>query len=258
MYFAPMIKAGMVFKATPPLYSVKVGGKDKFFVDNLEMIKYNQKIFSQKYELKTSKKTILAGKDLTKFFLTNADYIYFLESLADTYAIEKPLFEDILTSYIECGRKVDFNKLQKVIKSKYRFVDVYKNGSTVFVQGVITKSNIVILSDKFFKDCSKIVNIIASNDCLHYTIDNKPMTIYEIMKLYEKTQPNGVHRYKGLGETSESILEKSVMSPLGDRVLIQYTMDDLKETIGTIREYESDKKKILALVDNITRDQLIE
>ena len=175
------------------------------------------------------------------------------------YAIEKPLFEDILTSYVECGNKVDLAKLQKVIKSKYRFMDVVKEKSgVVVVKGVITKSNIAILSDKFFKDCESLLSIIRSNDCLHYFIDKNPMSIYEIMSLYEKTQPNGVHRYKGLGETSESILEKSVMSPLGDRVLIQYTIDDIKETMNTIREYESDKKKILSLVGNVTRDDLIE
>ena len=253
-----MVKAGMIYKATPPLYSVKVAGKDKFFVDNIDMIKYNQKIFSQKFSLKDNKKNPITGNNLTLFFVRNADYVYFLDSLADTYAIEKPLFEDVLTNYVDNGMKVNFDKLQKLIKSKYRFVNVYKDGKTIIVQGVITKSNIIVLSEKFFKDCNPIIKIMSSNDTLHYTIDNKAMSLYEIMKLYEKTQPNGVHRYKGLGETSENILEKAVMNPLGDRVLIQYTMDDIKDTIETIRSYESDKKKILALTGTISRDDLIE
>ena len=258
MYFPQMIKAGMIYKATPPLFAVKVNGKDKFFSDNIDMIKYNQRIFSQKYELKDSKKKIVSGKDLTLFFVRNADYIYFLESLADTYAIERPLFEDVLTHYVDNGMKINITKLQKLLKSKYRFVDVKKNGNSYSVEGVITKTNVVPLSEKFFKDCSAIINIMRSNDDLHYYLDNKPATIYDIMKLYERTQPSGVHRFKGLGETSESILEKSVMSPLGDRILIQYTMDDIKDTINTIREYESDKRKILSLVHNVTRDDLVE
>lgn len=258
MYFPQLIIAGRVYKATPPLFSVKVAGKDKFFIDNIDMIKYNQKAFTQKYQLKNSKKEILSTKDLTNFFIRNADYIYHLESLSDTYAIETPLLEDILTCYVENKKAVNFAKLQKLIKSKYRFVDAVKEKSgTTIVQGVITKSNVAILSDKFFMDCSPIINIIESNDDLHYIIDNKLMSIYEIMKIYEKTQPTGVHRYKGLGETSDSILEKAVMNP-SDRILIQYTMDDIKETVDTIRSYESDKKKILALVDNVTRDDLVE
>ena len=80
----------------------------------------------------------------------------------------------------------------------------------------------------------------------------------EIMSLYEKVKPNNFHRYKGLGETSEAILEKAVMNPAADRVLIQYTMDDIKETIETIRDFDSDKKKILSLVGNITRDDIID
>ena len=258
MYFPQMIKAGMVYKATPPLFAVKVNGKDKFFSDNIDMIKYNQRIFSQKYELKNSKKQVVTGKDLTLFFARNADYIYFLDSLAETYAIEKPLFEDVLTHYVENGMKVNITKLQKIIRSKYRFVDVIKNGNSYSVEGVITKTNVVPLSEKFFRDCASIVKIMESNDDLHYYIDNKPASIYDIMMLYEKTQPSGVHRFKGLGETSESILEKSVMSPFGDRILIQYTMDDIKDTINTIREYESNKRKILSLVSNVTRDDLVE
>ncbi len=259
MYFPQMISAGMVYKATPPLYSVRVGGKDKFFTDNFDMIKYNQRLFSQKYSLKNSKKVQLTAKELTLFFVRNTEYNYYLNSIANTYALERPLFEDILTSYVECGNKVDLAKLQKVIKSKYRFMDVVKEKSgIVVVKGVITKSNVAILSDKFFVDCAPLLNIMKSNDYLHYYIDSTPASIYNVMSLYEKTQPNGVHRYKGLGETSESILENSVMSPLGDRTLIQYTMEDFKDTLSTIREYESDKKKILSLVGNITRDDLIE
>ena len=258
MYFPQMISAGMVYKATPPLFSVKVAGKDKFLIDNIDMIKYNQKAFTQKYQLKNSKKEVLSTKDLTNFFIRNADYIYHLESLSDTYGIEIPLLEDILTCYVECKKSVNFIKLQKLIKSKYRFVDVVKeNSGTVIVQGTITKSNVAILTNKFFTDCYPIINIMDSNDDLHYIIDNNLMTIYEIMKIYEKTQPTGVHRYKGLGETSDSILEKAVMNPL-DRILIQYTMDNIKEAVETIRTYESDKKRILSLVDNVTRDDLVE
>lgn len=249
----------MVYKAMPPLFSVKTNGKQRCFTDNYEMIKFNQKAFSQKYQLLNSKKVPLTPKELTLFFIRNADYNFYLDD-NNMYPIETPLFEDIITCYVECGEKVDFIKLQKLIKSKYRFVDVIKDKTTglVKVVGTITKSNMAPLSEKFFNDCKDIIKIIKSNDCLHYYIDNQSMTINQIMTLYEKSAPNGVHRYKGLGETSEEILEKSVMSPLEDRVLIQYTLDDIKEALTTVREYESDKKKILSLVGNVTREDLIE
>ena len=48
------------------------------------------------------------------------------------------------------------------------------------------------------------------------------------------------------------------MNPNMERVLIQYNVDDIKDTLNTIREYESDKKKILGLIGNVSRDDLIE
>ena len=87
-------------------------GKDKYFVDNLEMIKFNQRLFSQKYQLLNSKKIPLTSKELTLFFVRNSDYNYYLNSISSTYALEKSLFEDILTCYVECNMKVDFQNFQ--------------------------------------------------------------------------------------------------------------------------------------------------
>lgn len=254
-----MIQAGMVYKATPPLFSIKANGKNKFFIDNMEMIKYNQKAFSQKYQIKNSKKEVLSSKDLTIFLYKNMDYLYTLESVSKNYGIETILLEDIITNYVENGNSINFGKFQKYIRSKYRFMDVVKDKSgMLYVEGTITKSNSVPLSIKFFNDCKDFIKIVQSNDYLHYYVDNTPASIYDIMRLYENNQPSSVHRYKGLGETDPKILEQAVMDASADRILIQYTMDDIKETMETIREYESDKRRILSLVGNITRDDLVE
>ena len=45
MYFPQMIKAGMVYKAIPPLYSIKEGKKNRYFIENTDMVKYVQKTF---------------------------------------------------------------------------------------------------------------------------------------------------------------------------------------------------------------------
>ena len=82
------------------------------------------------------------------------------------------------------------------------------------------------------------------------------MTIYQIMKLYESLSPSNLQRYKGLGEMDPVELGESTM--LGDRTLIRYTLEDAKEELEAIREYESNPKKILSLVGNVTRDDLID
>ena len=53
-------------------------------------------------------------------------------------------------------------------------------------------------------------------------------------------------------------LAESALHPAMDRTLIRYTMDDAKEAINIIREYESNTKKILELVGVVTRDDLLD
>jgi DNA gyrase/topoisomerase IV subunit B len=78
------------------------------------------------------------------------------------------------------------------------------------------------------------------------------------MTLYEKTQPSSIQRYKGLGEMDDVDLAQSTLYPGSDRTLIRYTMEDAKETLEAIREYESDSKKIITLVKNVNRNDLLE
>ena len=67
-----------------------------------------------------------------------------------------------------------------------------------------------------------------------------------------------VQRYKGLGEMPADDLAESTLYPGSDRTLIRYTMDDAKETINLIREYESNTKKILGEVGVVTREDLLD
>lgn len=259
MYYPQMIQAGMIYKATPPLYSFKVNGKDKYFTENIDMIRYNQKAFSQKFKIENKNHQVITKNELTVFFMKNIDYIYFLEKMANTYALNPYLLEVILNHYVSNHMTIKIDKLSKEISGKFRFMTAHLNkSSSVVVEGTIDKYNIVVLSHKFFEDCKEIIDIINSNDNLYYYIDKSLNSIYDIMKLYGKIQPAGVHRYKGLGEMGKQQLAESALHPLGDRVLYQYTMEDLKESMTILREYESDKKKILALTGTVSREQLLD
>jgi DNA gyrase/topoisomerase IV subunit B len=84
------------------------------------------------------------------------------------------------------------------------------------------------------------------------------MSILEIMKLYKNISPNGIQRYKGLGEMQDWELAESTLYPGSDRTLVRYTMEDALDEINAIREYESDTKKILTLVNNVSREDLLD
>ena len=56
----------------------------------------------------------------------------------------------------------------------------------------------------------------------------------------------------GKNELGESTLDPN------NRTLIRYTMDSAKEDIEFIREYESNPRKILNHIGDITRNDLLE
>lgn len=258
MYYPFLIADGRLYKAIPPLYSIKEGKKKKYFIDNLDYIKYIQKTFLSQNDFKGPKNEAISNNDTTKFFLRNTDYIYYLEKLANTYAVDPYLLEMVLDHYIENNNSIKIDKLKKQISSVYRFMDAYKDNKTIVIKGTIDKSNLIIFSDKFINDCTTVLNILRSNDSLHYHLNGKKTSIYSVMKAYEATTPSNRQRYKGLGEMNDGELGESTLRPDGNRTLIRYTIDSAKDAINLIREYESDTKKILNEVKYVDRDMLLD
>jgi DNA gyrase/topoisomerase IV subunit B len=99
---------------------------------------------------------------------------------------------------------------------------------------------------------------MRDNDKLYYKVNNETMSIYNIMKLYNASSPSNIQRYKGLGEMNKGDLAESALYPGSNRTLIRYTMENAKEEIDSIRQYESNPKMILGLVDKVSRDDLLD
>lgn len=258
MYYPQLIEAGMLYKAVPPLYAVKISNKYKYFTEQVDIVRYIQKAFMEKYKLADVKGSIISNKDITVFLMRNTDYIYFLEKMANTFAIDPYFFELILYHYIINKNSINFEKLKKEIKSRYRFMELSKVNGIPIVEGDITESGSLVLSNKLFEQCHNILEIIASNEQLYYLLNGTKSTIYQIMKVYDKVSPPGIKRFKGLGEMGKERLAESTLLSTKDRTLIRYTMDDAKECLQAIREYESDRRKILNLVGEVTRDDLMD
>lgn len=259
MYYPFLIEAGMVYKAIPPLFSVKIGKSERYFTEQIDIIKFMQKDFLEKHTFSDTKKVKLDNKTATIFFMRNTDYTYYLNRAANTYALNPRLLEIILINYVQHKGKVDYTSLQKEIKATYRFMDAKMiDKNHIKVSGVIEKSNVAIISDKLLSDCEAVIKILEANDHLYYLIDGEKKSLYEIMTLYESSTPTGIQRYKGLGEMSANQMAESTLRADMNRTLIRYTMNDVKETFETIRSYESNSKLILNLCNNVTRDDLNE
>ena len=193
---------------------------------------------------------------MSVFFLKNADYTYWIDSLSKTYAVEPELFEMALFSYYN---KTTVPALRKQLVKKYRFMDVSQEKNTIIFEGIINDSNTLFLNDRFVADCKSAMEIIDKNiGGFYYKMNGEVRSLYEIMKAFEATQPNHLNRYKGLGEMLPEQIAASTLLPTADRTLIRYTIEDVKETIDIINNYESDFTKLFKFVGDVTRQDLMD
>ena len=255
-YMPLLIEAGKVYKSIPPLYGIKTNGKIKYYTDQIEFVKYIQKQFGQsnKLEYANKKDGQMTNRDIMIFLLTNEDYVYELEKMSKTYAVDPRLLEMAWFSYYN---KQAFPALKKEIKKEFRFMDVNKEKNTLVYEGIIGTSNILFVNDNMIKDCKNILSIIEKNKFLYYKLNGKNSSIYEIMKVFDKMIPNGLIRYKGLGEMNPEQLGESTLLP-DNRMLIRYTLENAKEEIAVIRDYESDLSKLFPLIDTVKRQDLLD
>lgn len=245
LYMPQLIEAGRVYAALPPLYGVKVG-KDKYIYlrDRMDYVKYIQKDFSKKniVSIPGSKKP-MSPRELSKILYVNIDYIHEMEKIANRYAIDPVLLESILTLHYN---NVTSAKFASSIKKQFKFIDTIerKNNVTTITGLVGSKYQTVFVNDTLIDDCKSVLDLIAKNEYMAYIVNDTVMSIYELMALFNKSAPSSLQRYKGLGEMDGKRLFNSTLDP-ENRTLIQYTIDNVKDEIETIRYYESNKSALL-------------
>lgn len=255
LYMPGLIESGRVYKSNPPLYGNKIKNKMRYFITKLDYVKYIQKIFSEVNTITDIKtKQPIPSKELSKILYNNIDYTYELEKIANRYAINPLLLETILIMHI--NKVTDKRKFDKTIKGKFRFVDIKRQPGITILEGVIDgKYNTLFINDKLLGDCDNIINILLNNLTYHYNINGVNMSLYEMMHLFDKTIPNSIQRYKGLGEMDGQKLFESTLDP-NNRTLIRYTIEDIKKEIEEIRYYESNLNVLLNDI-KITRSEVL-
>ena len=246
--FCPqLILAGKYYKSVAPLYYITTGkGKNKkklYFTDRIELVQYVQKQFSKSNTITTMDDKKLSQIQIQELLYNNIDYIYELEKVANRYRIAA----DILEIYLN-NRDKKPEDICKAIKKKYRFMNQIVIDDKVVCDGIANGvSNTLILDDKMINDCSNIIKIIEGNLYTMYKVNGVPCTLLDLMTAYTKFQPNDLTRLKGLGEQSGEELAESVILPgdMGNRTLLQYTMDSAMKEIEQIRHFESNKNLLL-------------
>ena len=252
LYLPFLIEGGRVYKAIPPLFMIKNGNKKKYFTENSDMVEFNQAEFVKKYKVET-KNGELKGRQLKEFFIINADYKYERDVCAANHALSPKILELVLMSHL-AGKSS--KALEKEFKSYYRFVNMRSDHGIDIVEISDDQLYTVYFTDDFINDCKDAIKAIRNNDHTIFKLNGSNASLYDIMNAYESISPSNVSRFKGLGEMDADELGDSTILP-ENRTLIRYTVESVKEEIKTIRELESNKKKLLDLAGDINRKDLI-
>lgn len=241
MYCKPLVMAGRVYAALPPLYGIPQGKGYKFFADKLDLVKYIQKEFSKAYTIQsTITKKALTTKEITSLLFNNADYVADLNKIANTYAIDPFFLEDILIN-----RKLTSTKFMNFIEKKYRFIKCRKEGNVIMLSGVAyEKYHEVFVSQFLFNECKDIIPYIEKS-ATEYILNGQTVSLYTVMSEFNRFMPPKLDRYKGLGEMDPSMLAISTLRPDSDRVLVQYTVERYEQELEEMRYINSNKDQLL-------------
>lgn len=244
-YLPFVIEQGKLYAAVPPLYGMREKGKDLFFTDTVDYIKYVQNTFCRENDIcsvRTNKK--YSKNDITAILYRNIDYVKYLERMADTYSIDRKFLEFILFN-----RTNNFKKFKSIIEKQYRFVKVTLENGVIVLKGLVGANiQTVFLGERLLMGCNEIINLISKSED-YYILNGNKVSLYDLMKTFNSFQPKNITRYKGLGEMDEEDLGKSTIIPGLGRSLKQYTIKDIKEELSFMTDLQSDKT---AFIKNIT------
>ena len=260
--FPGLVESGMVYKAIPPLYGIPVGkNRTQYFADRVDYVKYMQKEFYKKNSVTDLKGKPIDPTIFSRLLIENADYIYDFSTIMERYKLNPTLLEIVLSSYI---KKDKFEVLRRRIVNEFRFINneniTYdKKTDTIKIKGLINgRIETLFYNKRFIEDCESIIEPIKKaikENHIEFLINGQKKGLYELVSMAMNSQ-NSVSRFKGLGEMNSNQLRESTMDP-STRTLIQYTVDDINETMKIIRQYDSNKKMILQKVGSVNREDLI-
>lgn len=260
--FPGLVESGKVYKAVPPLYGKeKSKGKFEYFVERVDYAKYMQKEFIKSNVITDKNGKKLSSATITNMLLEYEDYVDTLRSIADRYHVDRILMEHLMISHV---RGDSFAKIQKMLISENRFltkdsIKKEKDGS-ITIKGLINGTiNTIFMNDRFFKDCDQLLfyakRAIQGNET-EFILNGQPVGLYMLMDYIQKSTNGGVDRYKGLGEMEAIQLAESTLRP-DNRLLIRYTVKDVKEDLQIIRHHQSNKKLILDHISAVKKIDLI-
>lgn len=257
MHMPQIIEEGLLYRALPPLYTVRVDGKKVYVRSKAEFVELTEEKISKVYTIALNGNN-LARKDLMHLLLINRQYKEEIDRVADKLPLHPEIVEFICRYYGDRNFVALLNK---------RFPELEYIPSGDVIEGVYDgQYQTVILDDVTiaqFKNVKKCIHNDNKGVIDYEVIDKKTkevtkVTLYQFFKMIEKYEPKIEKRFKGLGELKAEELWETTLNPT-NRTLLRFTMDDALDEADKFKVLhgpESETKKLLMKGFKINKDDL--
>lgn len=249
IYYRPLVEAGRVYAAVPPLYSIKnKNGTLTYFTDKRDYIQYVYDRFIKFNTVKNSSGKKMSDEQVVDLLCNNINYLADMNIISQNYAIEPNLLEFVY-SLILNGYK--YNQIKKMVAKMNKYIQVDSKNDILVIDGLVGEEiQMAIFNQNMLKDCyERIGKYVMNADINGYILNDKKVSLYQLMQEFDSFTPSNVQRYKGLGEMKPAQLAVSTLLPDYNRTLIRYTSENIIKEIEDIRRTDSNYTSLLQGLD---------
>ncbi len=262
VYYKPLVAAGRVYAALPPLFGLKTKENAKlvteddylkymrYFTDKSDYIQYIYNTFLKHNNVHKWNNKPYSKQELLSILYDNYNYPEDIKIICDDFRAEPDVVEMMYKMIVN---NTPFSIIKKAVKQRYRFAELTKdNGIMVLeVTGGDHVQTIVFNNTTLSYWNSVLGKYIVPKMPEGYILNGKRVSLFELMTTFRQFTPAGLQRYKGLGEMEPVELKISTVHPDYNRTLLQYTPENMEAEIDAIRKMDSDLKGLLDEVEDI-------